>query len=88
MATDKAVAHYSAMSAQARREGLTTLLAQARQGFDEQYQFSDDYTFWCAQNEKARTIRWAQNELAALGGEAERFEANRVYLEAAAGCEA
>lgn len=52
-----------APKAKPTREQLQAELAAAREGFDPQFAFSDDYTFFCAQQAKSERINALSHEL-------------------------
>ena len=50
-------------------EQLKAQLDQAKQGFDPSYEYSDDYTFWAQQSQKAQTIHSIEKQLRDAGVE-------------------
>ena len=57
-------------------EQLKAQLAKAKEGFDKDYEYSDDYTFWSQQNQKSQTIRSIEKQLRDAG-----VELNEVSME-------
>lgn len=61
-----------AVKLETREEKVARLqaeLAAAQAGFDPDYGYSEDYTFWTAQSAKARTIAHCRQALKAMGVE-------------------
>ena len=59
-----------AMKLETREEKVARLqaeLAAAQAGFDPNYAYSDDHTFWSEQSAKARTIAHCRQSLKAMG---------------------
>ena len=68
-AQQAATAHYVPMAAEAladKRARLEVELAAARMGFDEQYQYCDDYSEWAMQSAKAAAIQRCERDLRVL----------------------
>jgi len=63
-AKERAVVHYTRMASGAERiAALEAELQTVRSGFDPAYAYSDDHSFFCRQDAKAKRIAEIQGEL-------------------------